>query len=194
MRFKIDVSDRETGELATLEVEAPTAQAARRHMQDAGYMVWATEPAPDRAAARRRSKPSGREQLLDRLADQAQEGTFRAHPIRFILSPLLRFAGIVLVFWSALAALLVAKGFPWPGPAVAPAKNIFWAACAVWIVGWWLGLPLARGRAAQRAWADAQIVCRYCRRRGNVTTSEKGILGRRRLWAQCGCCGIRWPL
>jgi hypothetical protein len=47
MRFKIDVSDRETGEITTLEVEAPTARAARRYLESTGFMIWATEPIAD---------------------------------------------------------------------------------------------------------------------------------------------------
>jgi hypothetical protein len=192
MRFKIDVSDRETGEVATLEVDAPTAQAARQHLRQAGYMIWATEPIPSspQRIGRRRV---GNQEALDRPAQEASQGTFRAHPVRFVLAPIIRWTGGLLLWLSAAVFFLHLDLPRLPWGLVPTAGILAEAAVMFWIAGVWIGRPITRGRIAQRAWADRQIVCRYCRRRGNVTTSEHPLL-RRQLWAQCGCCGIRWAL
>lgn len=191
MKFKIDVSDRETGEVATLEVDAPNAQVARRHLREAGYMVWATEPI--RSSSPTRMWGSDRQLALDRLADEAQHARFGAHPIRFVLAPLCRFTGGAMLWLSAATYFLHLDLPRGPYGLFPTAGNLTLAAVLLWCGGIAIGLPIARGRAAERAWADAQIVCRYCRHRGNVHTFER-ILTRRRLWGQCSCCGIRWAL
>jgi hypothetical protein len=191
MRFKIDVSDRETGEVATLDVDAPSAQAARRHLREAGYMVWATEPI--RSSPNVQSPVASKHALLDRLAEEAQHARFGAHPVRFLLFPLLRLTGGALL-WLSAASYFLHLHLPQGPYKLSPTPgNLAMGAMLFWIAGLVIGLPVARGRAARRAWADAQIVCRYCRHRGNVRTFER-ILTRRRLWGQCSCCGIRWAL
>jgi hypothetical protein len=192
MRFKIDVSDRETGEVATLEVDAPTAQAARQHLRQAGYMIWATEPAPSvpQRAGRRRA---GNQEALDRLAQEAWHGTFRAHPVRFVLAPTFRLAAGALL-WSSAAVYFLHVDLPrLPYGLVLTATTLIEAAVLFWIAGVCIGRPVSRGCAAQRVWADSQIVCRYCRRRGNVQTSDH-LFSRRRCRAHCNNCGIHWLL
>ncbi len=195
MRFKLDVSDRETGEIGTMEVESPNAQAARQFVRDAGYRVWATAPIP--SSGEPQPPPRGGDRVANGsrkpLLEQAREGTFRAHPARFLASPLLRFLGGVLIYLSFMFAVLGGKGFPVPMFGAWAPEQIFWTACLLWIAGWWLGRPVARGRAAQRALADAEIVCRHCRSRGHVRTQQRGLL-RKRLWGHCTHCGIRWTL
>ena len=192
MKFKIDVSDRETGEVATLEVDAPTAQAARQHLRQAGYMIWATEPVPS-APQQTGRRHAGSHETLDRLAEEARHATFRAHPFRFVLAPTFRFAAGALLWMSAAVYFLHMNLPRLPYGLVPTAATLIEAAVLLWIAGVCIGKPVARGRAALRAWADAQIVCRYCRRRGNVRTFEHP-LSRRRWWAGCSCCGIRWAL
>jgi hypothetical protein len=193
MRFKIDVSDRETGEVGSVEVEAPTAQAARQHLREAGYMIWATEPVASTEPTRQLQSYSKYE-TRDRLIEQAQEGTFRAHPIRFLLGPIVRLLGGILVYLSIVMAFgIIHNGIALPFGWAATARNVCWAGILVWLLGRWIGWPIAKGRRAQRAIADAEMVCRYCRRRGHVTTQERGVL-RKRLWGHCTNCGIRWML
>lgn len=192
MRFKIDVSDRETGEVATLEVDAPTAQAARQHLGRAGYMVWATEPAPSppRRLDRRRA---GHQEALNRLAEVGWHGTFRAHPVRFVLASAFRLTAGALLWMSAAVYFLHMDLPRLPYGIVPRASTLAEAAAMLWIAGVWVGRPVIQGRAARRLWADAQVVCRYCRRRGNVQTSDHPF-SRRRWQADCNNCGIRWSL
>jgi hypothetical protein len=189
VRFKIDVSDRETGEVATVEVEAPTAGAARRHVQRAGYMVWATAPAPD-VCGEPASPPVIIPALADPLLEAARHAAFRTHPVRFVVSPMCKGAAAVCSWLAAAVYLLHVDPVSLPLGVETSAGNLIRAAALCWLAGKWTGWPIARGRTAARAWADKQLVCRYCRRRGEVHLVERGP--RRRLWANCSNCGIRW--
>jgi hypothetical protein len=190
VRFKIDVSDRETGEVATVDVDAPTAGAARRYLRDAGYMVWATQPAgdvPDAHSSRDTRAAEG----LDWRVREAEHGHFRIHPVRRILAPACRWAAGILVWLSAATWTLHLDLSRLPWGFAPTAANLACAAVLLWAGGLWIGWPVARGQAALRTCADREIVCRYCRRRGNVRTFTR-FFTRRRLWGQCRTCGIRW--
>jgi hypothetical protein len=188
MYFKIDVSDRETGEIATLEVEAPTARAARQYLKGAGYMIWATQP----SAGVSQGSPNGSLQNMDVRAEAAAHAGFFRHPVRFVLSPACRLTGGFLL-WSAAAMLVLHPTLP-PLPLEIPCTPSTAARLGLllWTFGTWIGWPISRGRRAVRQMADAQLVCRYCRRRGQVRTSTRWWSGR--LWGGCGICGLRWPL
>jgi hypothetical protein len=192
VRFKIDVSDRETGEVATLVMDAPDVRSARRELQRAGYMIWATQPL---AASPHVETPktAKRPLRLNRLREEAQHSTFRAHPVRFVIAPLCGWSAAVLL-WLSVAAYFLHLDLPqFPHAFVPTAGTLSEAAVLCWIAGQWIGRPLAKGHTARRACADAQIVCRYCRKRGSVHTSRHGLL-KRRLCGHCTCCGIRWAL
>jgi hypothetical protein len=193
VKFKIDVSDRETGEVATLEVEATSAPSARRELRDAGYIVWATEPIALAGNRPVRQRPRVEEERLAQLTARAWHDTFQAHPVRWALWPLLRWCAATL-FWLAAAVAFFHVELPVGAHRASPtAAELVQAAALVWGVGVVVGWPLARGRTARRQLADAQLVCRYCRRRGLVHTCVRGMLCRR-LWGECGVCGIRWLL
>ena len=191
MRFKIDVSDRETGEVATVEVEAPTARAARRHVQSAGYMVWATAPMPD-ACAGPSSPPIAIPAPADPLLEAARHAAFRTHPVRFVAAPMCKGAAAIFLWLAAAVHFLHVELVTLPVAVETSAGNLIRAAVLVWVAGKWIGWPIARGRKAARAWADKQLVCRYCRRRGNVHTAERGWLPRKRLRGDCTRCGTEW--
>jgi hypothetical protein len=190
VRFKIDVSDRETGEVATVEVEAPTVWAARRHVQNAGYMVWATAPMPD-APAEPPSHTISTPARTDPLLEAARHADFRTHPVRFVVAPMCKWVAAVFL-WLAAAVYFLHVELVFL-PMETSSGNLIRAAAMVWLAGKWIDWPIARGRTAARAWADKQLVCRYCRRRGHVHTAERGWPLRRHVRGNCTGCGIEWP-